>query len=56
MDVTSIRNELLSALRLDVAAMFKAELREALAETLSSIKTELLAFNTELSSSLSSVG
>ena len=55
MDVTSIRNELLSALRLDVAAMFKAELREALAETLSSIKTELLAFKTELSSSLSAV-
>ena len=55
MDVTSLRNELLSALPLDVAAMFKAELREALAETLSSIKTELLAFKTELSSSLSAV-
>ena len=35
--------------------MFKAELREALAETLGSIKTKLLAFKTELSSSMSAV-
>ena len=53
MDVATLRTEVLSALRVDVAAMFKLELREALAETLGSIKTELLAFKTEPSSSLS---
>lgn len=54
-DVTALKTELLSALRDDVTAIFKAELQAALGENLSSIKTELLALKTELSGSISTM-
>ncbi|CAB1440163.1 unnamed protein product [Pleuronectes platessa] len=47
--------ELLSSLRVEMAAIFKTELQAALTETLSSIKTELQAVKSELSSSITNI-
>ncbi|KAL7395108.1 hypothetical protein ABVT39_010257 [Epinephelus coioides] len=54
-DVTALKTELLSALRSDVAAIFKTELQAALSDNLTSIKSELLALKTELFGSVSSI-
>lgn len=54
-DSAALKTELLLALREEVAAVFKAELQTALGENLSFIKTELLAFKSELSSSISAM-
>uniref|UniRef100_A0A3B5ARW6 L1 transposable element RRM domain-containing protein n=1 Tax=Stegastes partitus TaxID=144197 RepID=A0A3B5ARW6_9TELE len=54
-DVASLKTELLSTLREDVTAIFRSELHAALGENLSSIKTELLAMKSELSSSICAV-
>lgn len=55
MDVTTFNSELLSALRDDNAAVFKAELEKALGDNLSSIKSELLTLKTELSGNIAAV-
>lgn len=54
-DISALKTELLSALRDDVASIFKAELQTALSANLTSIKNELLALKTELSASISSM-
>uniref|UniRef100_A0A3B4Z3R3 L1 transposable element RRM domain-containing protein n=1 Tax=Stegastes partitus TaxID=144197 RepID=A0A3B4Z3R3_9TELE len=54
-DVASLKTELHSTLREDVTAIFRSELHAALGENLSSIKTELLAMKSELSSSICAV-
>uniref|UniRef100_A0A3P8TKB0 L1 transposable element RRM domain-containing protein n=1 Tax=Amphiprion percula TaxID=161767 RepID=A0A3P8TKB0_AMPPE len=54
-DFTVLKSKLLSALRNDVAAIFKTELQAALSDNLTSIKSELLTLKTDLSSSISSI-
>lgn len=52
---TELKSKLLSALRSEVAAIFKTELQTALSDNLMSIKSELLALKTDLSGSISSM-
>uniref|UniRef100_A0A087YPT0 L1 transposable element RRM domain-containing protein n=1 Tax=Poecilia formosa TaxID=48698 RepID=A0A087YPT0_POEFO len=52
---SSLKKELLAALRDDFTAILKAEFHAVLGESLSSIKSELLSFKKELSSGLSAV-
>lgn len=47
--------ELLSSLRVEMAAIFKTELQAALTENLSNIKTELRAVKSELSDSITNI-
>lgn len=54
-DISALKTELLSALRDDVASIFKAELQTALSANLTSIKNELFALKSELSTSISSM-
>uniref|UniRef100_A0A672IKM2 L1 transposable element RRM domain-containing protein n=1 Tax=Salarias fasciatus TaxID=181472 RepID=A0A672IKM2_SALFA len=54
-DITALKTDLLFSLRNEVVSVFKAELQAALNENLVSIKSELLAFKTELSGSIFSV-
>ncbi|KAG7507280.1 hypothetical protein JOB18_029744 [Solea senegalensis] len=55
MDSAALKSKLLLALREEVIAVFKVELQAALGENLSFMKTELLAFKSELSSSISAM-
>ncbi|CAG6007005.1 unnamed protein product, partial [Menidia menidia] len=54
-DTSSLKQELLAALREDFTAILKAEFHAVLGESLSSIKSELLSFKKELSSGLTAV-
>ena len=54
-DVAVLRAELVAALREDVIALFRSELKEAVAESFSLFKTELLALKAELSGNLSTI-
>lgn len=52
---SAFKSELLSALRVEMALIFKTELQAALTENLSSIKAELLAVKSELTSNITTV-
>uniref|UniRef100_A0A3B5RDH1 L1 transposable element RRM domain-containing protein n=1 Tax=Xiphophorus maculatus TaxID=8083 RepID=A0A3B5RDH1_XIPMA len=54
-DASSLKQQLLAALRDDFTAILKAEFHSVLGESLSSIKSELLSFKKELSSGLTVV-
>ncbi|CAG5865838.1 unnamed protein product [Menidia menidia] len=52
---SAFKTELLSALRVEMALIFKTELQAALTENLSSIKAELLAVKSELTSNITTI-
>ena len=54
-DIAVLRAELIAALREDVIALFRCELKDAVAESFSLFKTELLALKIELSGNLSTI-